>query len=325
MPIIDEVIAGEPQNPKVSIIIPVYNGGNYLREAIDSALAQTYNNCEIIVVNDGSNDDGETECIALSYGNRIRYITKANGGVASALNAGICEMCGDYFSWLSHDDVFYPEKTSKQIAFIKAIGKPVVLYCDYDVIDVHRTVTKTMAHHYNPEELCRALITENPVHGCTVLIPRECFATVGLFNENLRTTQDYDMWFRIAQHFNFIHLPLVLLQAREHGEQGTITMSPLHVKECNEFLIDCMRKTLRTLKFSSPPGSVKQFLAECLTSFVKREFHTASRRALFHYVKVITQDGSLFSRDAVLPICKFMAQNIGRFRNIARHVLSQNG
>jgi len=70
---------------------------------------------------------------------------------------------------------------------------------------------------------------------------------------------------------------------------------------------------------------VKQFLAECLTSFVKREFHTASRRALFHYVKVITQDGSLFSRDAVLPICKFMAQNIGRFRNIARHVLSQNG
>ena len=67
--------------PKVSIVIPVFNGSNYLREALDSALAQTYTNCEVIVVNDGSNDNGKTREIALSYGNKIRYFEKENGGV----------------------------------------------------------------------------------------------------------------------------------------------------------------------------------------------------------------------------------------------------
>ena len=72
------------ENILVSIVIPVYNGANYLSEAIDSALAQTYKNIEIIVVNDGSKDDGATEKVALSYGDKIRYFHKENGGVSSA-------------------------------------------------------------------------------------------------------------------------------------------------------------------------------------------------------------------------------------------------
>lgn len=84
-------------DPLVSIIIPVYNGSNYMREAIDSALAQTYSNIEIIVVNDGSNDDGETRNIALSYGDKIRYFEKENGGVSTALNLGIKNMGGIFF------------------------------------------------------------------------------------------------------------------------------------------------------------------------------------------------------------------------------------
>ena len=76
-------------DPLVSIVIPVYNGANYLREAIDSALAQTYSNVEIIVVNDGSDDGGATRDIALSYGDKIRYFAKDNGGVSTALNVGI--------------------------------------------------------------------------------------------------------------------------------------------------------------------------------------------------------------------------------------------
>ena len=88
----------EKDMPLVSIIIPVYNGSNYLAEAIDSALNQTYDNCEIIVINDGSNDNGATERIAKSYGNKIKYYSKENGGVASALNFGINMMEGEYFS-----------------------------------------------------------------------------------------------------------------------------------------------------------------------------------------------------------------------------------
>ncbi len=90
--------------PKVSIIIPVYNGEKYVSLAIESALRQTYSNLEIIVVNDGSTD--KTDKICRSYGNKIRYIKKENGGVSTALNVGIDNMTGEYFSWLSHDDLY---------------------------------------------------------------------------------------------------------------------------------------------------------------------------------------------------------------------------
>ena len=101
--------------PKVSIIIPVYNGAEFMREAIDSALAQTYPHIEVIVVNDGSRDDGATREIALSYGDRIRYFEKENGGVSSALNLGIRNMTGDYFSWLSHDDAYLPDNVQASV------------------------------------------------------------------------------------------------------------------------------------------------------------------------------------------------------------------
>ena len=109
-------------DPLVSIVIPVYNGSNYMREAIDSALAQTYSNIEIIVVNDGSNDGGATRDIALSYGDKIRYFEKENGGVSTALNLAIKNMRGQYFSWLSHDDVYLPEKVQTEIDALRKAG-----------------------------------------------------------------------------------------------------------------------------------------------------------------------------------------------------------
>ena len=105
-------------NPKVTIVIPVYNGANYLSEAIESALAQTYRNIEIIVVDDGSNDGGATEKIATSYKDRIRYYKKDNGGVAAALNLGIKKMTGEYFSWLSHDDMYEKTKIEDQVNYL---------------------------------------------------------------------------------------------------------------------------------------------------------------------------------------------------------------
>ena len=96
---------------KVTIMIPVYNGSNYLKEAIESALAQTYKNKEVVVVNDGSTDDGKTAAIAKSFGNKIKYYEKENGGVSTALNLGIKKATGDYICWLSHDDLYYQNKS----------------------------------------------------------------------------------------------------------------------------------------------------------------------------------------------------------------------
>lgn len=229
-------------NPKVSIVIPVYNGANYLREAIDSALSQTYPEIEIIVVNDGSTDGGATEAIALSYGERIRYFYKENGGVSSALNVGINVMTGDYFSWLSHDDLYYPEKISTQVDYLQKISGEVILYGHYEFIDpTGKHLGERIIRQFNPKEFRRELIVGDPVNGCTVLIPHSCFARVGRFDERLRTIQDYDMWFRLAKDYRFVLIPQVLVKSRKHPEQGTYTI-PGNFDSCSATYINFVKE-----------------------------------------------------------------------------------
>lgn len=267
--------------PRVSIIIPVYNGANYLCEAIDSALAQTYRNIEVIVVNDGSDDSGTTERIALSYGDKIRYFSKENGGVASALNAGIRAMSGEYFSWLSHDDVYCPEKITEQVRYLRELQEPVVLYSDYEVIN-HRSeyIRKAAIQYYAPSEFRRALLFDNPIHGCTALIPRICFEKVGFFDERLRTTQDYDLWFRMSKEYEFVHVPVVLMKSREHLGQGTVTMNGLHMRECTTYLLNVMHEQLSHHITDDTKGL---FLASCAVNFRARGFTEAAKHAFSQF------------------------------------------
>ncbi len=223
--------ASHGAGPRVSIVIPVYNGSDFLREAVDSALAQTYPDVEVIVVDDGSDDGGKTAAIARSYGDRIRYVAKENGGVASALNAGIRAMSGDYFSWLSHDDVYLPRKIEIQVALMREEGRDVVLYGDYELIDgASRRIGTERIAPVRPGDFRYALVTRYPVNGCTVLVPKACFEAVGLFDERLGTTQDYAMWFALAARFDFVHVPEILIRSRVHPRQGSLTLTTLSEK-----------------------------------------------------------------------------------------------
>ena len=218
--------------PKISIVIPVYNGANYLGEAVDSALGQTYKNAEIIVVNDGSNDGGETEKIAKSYGSRIRYFSKENGGVASALNFGIKRMRGEYFSWLSHDDVYNPSKLERQVEVLIGIEKNVVLYSDYELLDEQsRSLGVCRLETKITESPLRAILS-GCIHGCSTLVGKKVIDAVGLFSETLRTTQDFDMWLRIYENgFPILHIPEVQIKSRLHPEQGQRKLSSVHESE----------------------------------------------------------------------------------------------
>ncbi len=209
-------------SPLVSIVIPVYNGADYLAQAIESALAQTYPRREVLVINDGSTDGGATAAAASQFAGAIRYLEQPNGGVASALNRGIREMQGELFSWLSHDDVYYPHKLARQIEFLASQPQGTCLYADFDVIDAAGNLLRTeRIRHFEPAALRAMLVADYPIHGCTTLIPRTCFDAVGLFDERLRTTQDYDFWFRLAARFPMVHMAEVLIQSREHVQQGS--------------------------------------------------------------------------------------------------------
>jgi glycosyltransferase involved in cell wall biosynthesis len=222
--------------PRVSIVIPVYNGANFMRAAIDSALAQTYPHVEVLVVNDGSSDGGETERIAGSYGERIRYFGKENGGVASALNLGLREMRGEYFAWLSHDDVFLPEKTSLQVDFLRRNEAFAACYSDYYQIDTAGKIMRRISVPWLPrQEALPALFARQYINGSTVMARRQCFERVGSFDETLRYTQDMEMWLRLLQHFEIARLPIPLAGWRVHPGQGSRESQP-HQKEAREVL-----------------------------------------------------------------------------------------
>jgi uncharacterized glycosyltransferase RF_0543 len=229
-------------NYKVTIVIPVYNGSNFMKVAIDSAIAQTYDNKEILVINDGSTDNGETEKIALSYGNKIRYIKKENGGVATALNLAIKEMKGDYLSWLSHDDIYKPYKIEKQIETIKKLeDKTTILFSNVELIDEKGEIfcTTNYSNLMTHEELCQGIypVIKGTVNGCSMLISKKCFDKVGLFNENLKTSNDYEMWLRLFKEFKSYLIEEPLIQYRIHKNQDT-TKSPYTLKEANKLWVD---------------------------------------------------------------------------------------
>lgn len=212
-------------SPKVSIIIPVYNGSNYLKFAIDSALSQTYKNLEVIVVNDGSKDGGATDTIAKSYGDKIRYFVKENGGVSTALNLGIEKMGGEYFSWLSHDDMYYSEKIEKQVGQLEKTRSDLIIISDWTIIDKDGNALRqcVIDDRLEAVPMCfLAFDTTTWLNACAMLIPASAIKKCGGFDATLKTTQDYDMHYKLIRRgitFKILHQPL--LYSRVHSEQGS--------------------------------------------------------------------------------------------------------
>lgn len=210
--------------PLVSIIIPVYNGANFLSEAIESALQQTYENIEILVVNDGSTDMDATANVARDYADKIRYFEKKNGGVASALNYGIVHARGEYISWLSHDDLYSPEKIKVELDMLETSETMAIACCGFSVIDEKGLVLETQ---YVPERaqkdtFCALAIDPfMTINGCALLIPKDIFGRYGVFDETLKTTQDYDMWARIAEDIPFLYIDEALVSYRSHPKQDS--------------------------------------------------------------------------------------------------------
>ncbi len=255
----------EDFNPLVSIVIPVYNGENYMREAIDSALGQTYKNIEVLVVNDGSKD--RTDEIARSYGNKIRYFKKENGGVSTALNLAIKNMKGEYFSWLSHDDVYLPEKIETQIEALRRLeDKQTVVNSTYSWIDENSQIFEIhipeIPKKFKNNGLYYFFMSE--ISGCGLLIHKNHFKKVGLFDPKLRIVQDNDMWFKILRYANFVHINKAIIQIREHRNRVT-NLSPIYFSE----LDDMWFKILKTLSTEE----IQKFFGDSLSFyFLLRRF-----------------------------------------------------
>lgn len=219
-------------NPLVSIIIPVYKGDPYLREAIESCLNQTYRNIEIIVVNDGSPDNGKTRKIVQSYGDKIRYFEKENGGVSTALNYGIAKMKGEWFSWLSHDDLYLPDKIKHQIEAVRELeNKVCVVRCSTCSINesgepIFRPQRKVRGVYSGQQMLKMHSLNEVGLYGCTLLINKAILNHIGDFSLDLKTIQDEEYWTKIMlEGYTFVSIPETLVKIRIHSGQTTNLLS----------------------------------------------------------------------------------------------------
>lgn len=214
-------------DPLVSVIIPVFNGANFLRESVESVLAQTYGAIEILVVDDGSTD--ETPAIVRSFKDTVRPFWKPNGGTASALNLALPEARGKYVAWLSHDDLFVPEKTAAQVAQLEQNPEVGFCYSSFAVIDDHGALLRNVdSPHYSRARAVRELLVANYIHGCTTMVRKDLYCAVGRFREDLRYVQDLDMWFRLLVFTDAIRHPGYLVKGRVHPDRGSANSLALH-------------------------------------------------------------------------------------------------
>lgn len=254
---------------KVSIVIPFYNCA-YVGTAIESALAQTYPNIEIIVVNDGSTLHLDK---LTPYMGRIIYLEKGNGGTASALNAGIRYATGEYFAWLSSDDMFEPHKVARQLAFMQERGAK-VSYTSYVHMDSQGQVFGGSSGIGLPTkmEFYKTMQKGCIINGCTVMLHMSVFQKVGYFNETRRYTQDYDLWMRVMRRFDFHYLGESLVRYRVHEAMGSRKYESEIVKEINlvqstyrrglDMLIDKERMTITFPIITLSIGGAQRMLAE---------------------------------------------------------------
>jgi glycosyltransferase involved in cell wall biosynthesis len=204
--------------PQISVIIPTYNRATLLQEAIDSVLAQTYQDFELLVVDDGSTD--QTNELVTEYGERITYIFQENRGVSSARNLGIQSSTGQFIAFLDSDDLWLPEKLEQQVAIMEHHSD--LQLCHTEEIWIRRGVRvnpkkkhKKYSGYIFP--YCLPLCVISP---SSVMIRRTLFAKVGYFDEHLPACEDYDLWLRITKDYPvyFIETP-VLIKRGGHPDQ----------------------------------------------------------------------------------------------------------
>ena len=251
--------------PHVSVIIPAHNSADFIVTAVESVLAQTFADYEIVVVDDGSTDD--TREVLKRFEGRIVYLHQQNRGVSAARNAGLQRARGELVCFLDADDIWRPEKLARQTAFMAAHPTLGLLFADAEESEgatVQKpSVLNTMM--FGPDSLSqiplhdafRKLLTENFIPTSTVMMRKTCLATAGLFDENLPNAEDRDMWLRMSSQFPIGCVPEVLAIKRSHGANIS-TRTEIALQSRIEVWMQC-RDRFPTL---APPQLYDRLLAD---------------------------------------------------------------
>lgn len=209
----------------VSVVVPVFNGEKYLRQTVESVLAQTYQAIEVVAVDDGSTDSSPE--ILTGYGPPIRVIRQSNAGVGAARTRGAEESLGEFVCFLDQDDWWEPLKIAKQVACFRSDERIGLVHTDVAYFDSDREEFVPCPNpNARPQDLAgecyERLLLGNPICNSAVMVRRRDLIAAGAFDRRVagNTVQDYEMWLRVSRS---ARLGFVADQAtffRLHSEQG---------------------------------------------------------------------------------------------------------
>jgi glycosyltransferase involved in cell wall biosynthesis len=201
-------------NPLVSVVIASYNMGVSLPLAVQSVLDQTYTNYEVIIIDDGSTDDTQAGLKPYLLDSRVKYFYQENKGQTVAKNKGISETKGHFIAFLDADDIWSPDKLEKQMPCFSLSPSIGVVYSNVGYIDEHGAGIDGWKINFHSGWVSGKLLIDNFVPFSSVVVRRECFEKVGLFDKRYRMGIDYDLWLRMSVHYEFYYLDAVTFQYR---------------------------------------------------------------------------------------------------------------
>jgi glycosyltransferase involved in cell wall biosynthesis len=215
--------------PRVSVIIPTYNSGAMVRDAIQSVLAQTYSDFEIVVVDDGSTDN--TESVVRQFSRRARYFKQENQGVSTARNVGIRKSVGEYLAFLDSDDLWSPEKLAEQVPLLDCDPELGLVYSDWALASDQGIIQTS----YLRDLPCRSgyvfddLIQSGFILTSGVVVRRACLEAAGDFDKSLAIAQDYDLWLRISYRWKvaLVNKPLLIKRSCDGSLSSDLTKTAM--------------------------------------------------------------------------------------------------
>ena len=212
------------ENPAISVVLPVYNAERYLREAVDSILAQTFTDFELILINDGSTDGSGDICRA--YGERdprIVLIDRPNGGLVSALNDGIAKARAPLIARMDADDISMPERFACQYAHMMEHPNLAVLGSAFLSMDSTGQITGYLRMPLTPTKAKDAIERRCPTHHPTVMMRKDAVLKAGGYRTAFTHAEDYDLWLRLSElGYEISNHPQPLLNYRMHGANVSI-------------------------------------------------------------------------------------------------------
>jgi glycosyltransferase involved in cell wall biosynthesis len=267
------------KNPKVTVLMSVYNGEKYLREAIDSILNQTFMDFEFLIINDGSTDS--TVEILQSYDDpRIKIINNVeNIGLTKSLNKGLRIARGTYIARMDCDDISLPERLEKQINYLNAHPEVGVLGTAYRLIDANGHDLEIMRMPINDLQIRWTSLFDNPFAHPTVMIRKNFMIKNKLnYDEAFLLSEDYDLWTRMLNYTRGMNLSEPLIQYRVHANTVTSKYREVQLKNRNIVALRTMHE--QQLEYAKTSDQVNQLRDLFVVSSKVMPYLDAQRIAL---------------------------------------------